>query len=64
MSYPTKSFLTKKEKDILKANPVLTKPDFAEQLRQWAKKEEEKENANRINRDSPSSVAGNRGGAA
>ena len=29
-----------------------------------AKKEAEKENANRINRDSPSSVAGNRGGAA
>ena len=64
MSYPTKSFLTKKEKDILKANPVLTKPDFAEQLKQWAKKEKEKESANRINGDSPSSATGSRGGAA
>ena len=34
--------MNQKEKDILKANPVLTKPDFAEQLRQWAKKEAEK----------------------
>ena len=36
-----------KHKDILKANPVLTKPEFAEQLRQWAKKEEEKNNETR-----------------
>lgn len=34
--------MSQKEKDILKANPVLTKPDFAEQLKQWAKKESEK----------------------
>ena len=33
-----------KYKNILKANPVLTKPDFAEQLRQWEKKEQEKNN--------------------
>tara|TARA_R100001082_G_C4300400_1_gene132154 strand:- start:272 stop:427 length:156 start_codon:yes stop_codon:yes gene_type:complete len=35
--------MNQKEKDILKANPVLAKPDFAEQLRQWAKKEAQKE---------------------
>ena len=35
--------MNQKEKDILKTNPVLAKPDFAEQLRQWAKKEAQKE---------------------
>ena len=34
--------MSQKEKDILKANPVLTRPDLAEQLRQWAEKEAEK----------------------
>jgi len=35
--------MNQKDKDILKANPVLTKPDFAEQLKQWAKKEAKKD---------------------
>lgn len=35
--------MNQKDKDILKANPVLTKPDLAEQLKQWAKKEAKKD---------------------
>ena len=46
--------MSQKDKDILKANPVLTKPDFAEQLKQWAKKEQEKNNDTGRN-DSPDS---------
>ena len=46
--------MSQKDKDILKANPVLTKPDFAEQLKQWAKKEAKKdmEQSNANNRGS------------
>ena len=36
--------MNQKEKDILKANPVLEKPGFAEQLRQWKLREQEKTN--------------------
>ena len=39
----TEMSMNQKDKDILKANPVLTKPDFAEQLKQWAKKEAKKD---------------------
>tara|TARA_R100000808_G_C2091841_1_gene111958 strand:- start:515 stop:658 length:144 start_codon:yes stop_codon:yes gene_type:complete len=34
--------VNQKEKDILKANPVLEESDFAKKLKEWAKKEEEK----------------------
>ena len=30
-----------KEKDIMETNPVLTKPDFKQQLREWEKKQKE-----------------------
>ena len=39
----TEMSMNQKDKDILKANPVLTKLDFAEQLKQWAKKEAKKD---------------------
>lgn len=34
--------MNKKDRDILKANPVLAESDFAQKLQEWAKKEEEK----------------------
>jgi len=34
--------MSQKEKDILKANPVLSESDFAKKLEEWAKKEAEK----------------------
>lgn len=34
--------MNQKDKDILKANPVLEKPGFAKQLRQWKLREQEK----------------------
>ena len=32
-----------KEKDIMETNPVLTRPDFKQQLREWEKKQKELE---------------------
>jgi hypothetical protein len=50
--------MNQKEKDILKANPVLTKPDFAEQLRQWEKKEQGKSNEQLSNKSKRHSNVG------
>jgi len=37
--------MTNKERDILKENPVLSKPDFQEQLKAWEEKEKKLEEA-------------------
>ena len=35
--------MTQKDKDILKANPVLKESDFAQKLKEWKEKEAKKE---------------------
>ena len=35
--------MNQKDKDILKANPVLGESDFAQKLKEWAAKEAKKE---------------------
>ena len=38
--------MTNKERDILKENPVLSKPNFQEQLKAWEEKEKKLKEAN------------------
>ena len=39
--------MNQKEKDILEANPVLGRPDLAEQLAKWEERENEKRKASK-----------------
>ena len=44
--------MTQKDKDILKANPVLGESDFAQKLREWETKEARKEDNEQLHNKS------------